>query len=83
MTALFQARFRRRPRDPDEGWEVELDGEWRDCREAGTPDGATDRRLRRAQEDPSLREALERSYPDGLLLSLRHDLSKIDARLLP
>jgi hypothetical protein len=70
---IFEARFRRRPRDPDEGWEVLLDGEWRDCRDAGTPDGKTDRRLQRAKDDQSLVVKLEESYPKGLLLSLRND----------
>ena len=73
---VYQARFRRRPRDPDEGWEVELDGEWRDCRDVGTPDGATDRQLQRIKEDPSRREAVEDAYPRGLLFSLRHVLPK-------
>ena len=68
---IHEARFRRRPRDPDEGWEVLLDKEWRDCNEAGTPNGKTDDKLRQIKEDPSRREAVEESYPKGLLFSLR------------
>lgn len=62
-----EARFRRRPRDPDDGWEVLLDGAWRDCRDAGTPEG--DRILQHAKEDSSLVIGLEEAYPKGLLLS--------------
>ena len=59
-------QVRRRPRDPREGWEVLLDGEWRDYNDAGYPDGSSDVAVHRCQENSSLADLPEVAWPDGV-----------------
>lgn len=68
MSTSTEARFRRRPRETREGWEVLLDGEWRDLNDVGSP--AIDARWEQLLKDPSERKAAESAYPRGVALQL-------------
>jgi hypothetical protein len=63
-------RVRRRPRDPREGWEVLLDGEWCDFRDAGTPDGASDRAVLACIENRSLSDEPDVAWPKGIAVEV-------------